>query len=589
MCGFVASISLSPSDHGDAVSFRRILSKLDHRGPDEQQIEMFSSGNSFFRLGFCRLSITDISQRSMQPFSSRCGRYKLLFNGEIYNFKEIRKILSGRGVTFRTSGDTEVVLEAYIAWGIQSLSRFDGSFSLVVIDLVRNVVLCARDRFGDKPLFYSYTNQNGLKVSSDKRSILSMLNTTPCIDIEELSSSVLGISIHGKTKTIFEGVLQLQPATFITLSLDDNELKLGSYWFPNYGVSSSENHPNKKESFLNFLSDSISQQIPEEVNFGLSLSAGFDSTLLLQQLLPHLRSNSRFKGAISIGFPGHPRIDESEYVKQIATTTGIPLFQFEPKIKDLVEDLQFVHSVHQDVLPGLSTLLEWEVSKYARQLGIKVMLDGQGADEIFAGYDYYEQYFKDIPHHLEFKRRLGVINFRKTFGGNFYSQFMYQKLHEVLTKPSWASFLEANYFMGSLQQNLQIGDRNSMAHSVELRHPYLANKLVSFAENLSSLDFWRDGKSKFLLKDSNQLLTRLNIAFNTKLGFEAPASSWLTEPSLSVWINDRIFDKNAQLRSVFGGEFPVESRGQDALGNLEFAFRWASAEEIIYQSRNWGK
>jgi asparagine synthase (glutamine-hydrolysing) len=589
VCGFIASISLSPKESRNELDFRRLLNNLSHRGPDAQQIEMFSSRNAFFSLGFCRLSITDISDRSMQPFSSSCGNYKLLFNGEIYNFKEIKKSLSDKGVIFRTAGDTEVILEAYIAWGREALSKFDGSFSLIVINLIDNTILCARDRFGDKPLFYSFDNQNGLKVSSDKRSILGIMNETPRIDVEELTNSVLGLSAHGRGKSIFEGVFQLPPASFLTLNLDNNKLKLGRYWSPNYDSGTGQKDPNKKQILLDSLNASIAQQIPNEVNFGLSLSAGYDSTLLLQELLPQIEFNTKFKGAISIGFHNHPNIDESEYVRRIAASTGITLFQFEPRIENLVGDLQVVHSVHQDVIPGLSTLLEWEVSKYASQLGIKVMLDGQGADEIFAGYDYYKHYFEPKPPHLEFKRRLGVMNFRKTFGEDFKSQLMDEKLHRVLTKSSWASFLEANYIMGSLQQNLQTGDRNSMAHSVELRHPFLANELVNIAENLSKFEFWRDETSKALLKDSNQLLINLNIVTGKKLGFEAPVSSWLTHPSLSGWINERIYDKSACLSGVFSKDFPVGLRRHQALANLELAFRWASAEEVVNQSRSWGK
>jgi asparagine synthase (glutamine-hydrolysing) len=584
MCGFVVSVSENKAQE-PVHQFKNRLSKLEHRGPDSSKVLDLQYSNLNILLGFNRLTITDINDRSMQPMSSSCNQYHLVFNGEIYNFKEIKnQVLGEFSNEFRTDGDAEVILIGYIREGQEFFKRLDGSFSIVIIDFVEKLVVCVRDRFSDKPLFYR-VEEKKLIVASEKKAILANSRSKGDFDEKRLAQSIIGVLPHGSNGTIIENIKQVRGGQVLTYNLVDSAIACEQYFeLPQFETEFNISADLASEQLRKLISNSLIDQVPSELPFGLALSSGIDSTLLLQEIYKNGLNLSNWKGCLTVSFPEYPQYDEFNSARVIGQAFKCEVWEVKPDINDLVSQLDLIIAQHEDVLPGLSVLLEWEVMRHAKSLGFKVMLDGQGADELFCGYSYYYQYFQRmntlgvfryIRNDLVFMRQIKQQGFLSTIVD---PDFMSTWKH---FREPWITFYRRNIQFGSLPSNLQIGDRNSMSQGIELRHPFLDNQLLEFIFKLSKEHFWQEDQGKKILRSINSISQKKSEPSKFKKGYEAPLDAWFQQRILMNWIEEKLNQGNVVFHPLLHKLDIRELMASKSHANMTLLFRWATAMQLL--------
>jgi len=495
-------------------------------------------------MGHRRLKITDVSDTSHQPFVNSAGTLAINFNGQIYNFRELRTELEGLGRTFRTNGDTEVVLKAYEQWGQDCLSHFRGMFAFVIIDFTRWQFFAARDRFGIKPIYY-WTSPNGFLVFGSEIKQFSCLPGWKAR--ADKSSVVRFLSIgesDGFSSTMFQDVFQIQPGHSASGSIDTaaNFIKQ-DHWYDMDLLDLSEMTDTELELHAEHLIvTSVDLHSQQEVSQGMGISGGLDSSLLYS-LMTHPGLNGekkRIDSTVSV-LSNDPRIAEEKYVDILLSSSKAKKMKLFPTSEDFLECLTRLHFVHDEPIGGLSVAAEYLAFQTAGNSGLKVTIEGHGADEIFCG--YHDFLHADISNQLARGRLisgwLGVRKLKSLHGVSTryalsraaenllpytVSQSARRFLNRSSSHPDWINKeiprqrpekrSRVNYRnksninklsklavqRSSLPAQLRWTDRNSMANSVESRVPYLDHKIVEFALSLGARSKIRDGNTKVILR-----------------------------------------------------------------------------------------
>ena len=568
MCGIFGVVQQNEIINEDKLS--SALDTLQHRGPDGKGVWLNSLKNVGF--GHRRLSIIDLSENGKQPFVSEDENEILTFNGEIYNYLELKNELISNGVEFRTNSDTEVLLKSYTYWGKHCLSRFNGMFAFAIYDQKRQEIFCARDRFGEKPFYFINTNHQFI-FSSEMKAIFHFLGSKSQLNKKSVYEFLLFSNLLNpldKTQTFYKGVYSLPASSYIVFNIKEATLKTERYWkLEKKQIDISKEDAIGKFQF--FLDESIRLRLRSDVSLGSSLSGGLDSSSIVYHITKAELRPSDFK-TFSAVFPGFSK-DESPNIKLLGQQLDLAQEFINPDPEQAIYNFEKLSYHQEEPFGSLSIYAQHEVFKRASETNTKVLLDGQGADEVLAGYVFYlstilkqklrsfqlknffdtKSRFKLI-HSKEYLPSISLELIGESFFYNTYKKigkvrrlllkpdsplFMginaelvtsFSNLENPLTKPpNLKDHLKFSLFDRGLNELLRYADRNSMAHSVEVRLPFLDHKLVEFCFSLPDEFLISNmGWTKAILRESmNQKLPSQINWNNEKIGFEPPQKNWL--------------------------------------------------------------
>ena len=535
--------------------------ELDHRGPD---------GDGAFTadgvaLGFRRLAIIDLSDAGLQPFASDDGQLQLMHNGEIYNYRELRRELEGHGHPFRTATDTEVILRAYEEWGDRCVERFNGMWALALWDGRRRRLFCSRDRFGIKPFYYRWADDR-LSFASELKAFRADPEARLTANPRAIRDYVEQGYLDHTDETFFSGIRRLPPAH--NLVVDDTGLRLARYW-----RLEARDRPqgDASEAVRDLFFDSLRLHLRSDVPIGTCLSGGLDSSSIVVGVDHLLQTESDVAAPVGdrqrtftayfedVGF------DERPYAEAVVARTRVDPHWVSFTDADLVENVERIVESQDEPFGSTSMVAQWFVMRAAKQAGLTVMLDGQGGDEIFAGYHaYFASYFADLLGRgrvTELGRELAA--YRALHGASP------PKLAEMVVRPflparvRWAARGRSRGGTGllaaelralgptpepngavfpdrlrrtlhlilshrGLPELLRYEDRNSMAHSLEARVPFLDYRLAELLFSLRGDELIERGRTKAILRRALGDLLPATVRDRVdKLGFVTPEKRFL--------------------------------------------------------------
>ena len=540
MCGVFGIYSFRDDDidHSDAMN---ALAAIGHRGRDH--VGHFQDRRFF--VGLNRLSIYDLSPQANQPF--RSDDYIIAFNGAIFNFAEIREELEKSKVIFSTNSDTEVLLKAYEYYGSGFENKLNGMWAFVIYETSSGNLYISRDRYGIKPLYYTFL-KDGIAFSSEIKSFYKLKNWNPVFKLD--SEKMFDQDIH-EIEQVFENIHQVEPGTYSVL---EKNKKLVSHRYYHWNWEESMNNKIRRkeaiDSFLTLLEDSFRLRYRADVPVGLALSGGMDSNAIAS-LMPNGTD------VFSVVFEGYP-VSEKSFIEHTIRKRNFNPHWVDCDLNTYVQNIESV-TYHQELpFQNFSVIAQHLLFQAAADSGMKVMLSGQGADEILMGYDMNYRYF--VFQLLNANKLEGLIELGKIAMKN--PSGILKKLlqhRDTTQKPIMNSQINSlkglAYFMmntNPLTQLLRFEDRNSMAHGIESRQVFLDHRLVEFCFSLPDEYLISKGLRKPLLRDSMQGKVPIEIIERKdKIAFNTPQKEWLKGNSnlLNTLAHEALRDLNINVTS----------------------------------------
>ena len=557
MCGIAGVFNLHVNKLIRVEDLKRMTDTISHRGPDDEGVWKNDSNN--IGLGHRRLSILDLTNKSSQPMHFG-SRYSIIFNGEIYNYLEIKESLIKKGVRFITTSDTEVLLHSYILKKEKCLNDLDGMFAFAIWDNVEKTIFLARDRFGEKPIYYSV--ENGQFIFSSEMKAIWSYRGHKGLREDKMIKYVKSHQItdqYDTHSTFFENISEFPNGHFLTLKHGDN-INFEKYWkldknsFNTFNGDLSE----ALSQFKKLLITSVKRRMRSDVTLGSSLSGGLDSSTIVELMNQQL--NDKEQKTFSAKFPGFYK-DESSYIDILCSKhNNINAFSINPDIEEFQNEFKELVHFQEEPFGSSSIYAQWCVMKLAKNNKIKVMLDGQGADEFLAGYlPYYKAYLNQLFWTDEkiYSKELKSYNKLRNFTINHYkeSETLRMKLGRLRLKlmnkrsPNnqfhLKEMLKKDLTSTGLRSLLRYADRNAMAHSIETRLPFLNHELIEFVFTLPDSFLLNNGWTKFILRKSMEdCLPKKIVWRKDKVGFETPQEKWLR----SKWVEEIIFPLSKKLK-----------------------------------------
>jgi len=560
MCGIAGFTSKSPHNTNRNIDFA--IDCLQHRGPEAKQT--WTNNDGSIQFGHTRLCIIDTSSAASQPMHYG-NRYTIIYNGELYNYVEIRNELQSKGYHFTSYSDTEVIVASYAEYKEACLQKFDGMFAFAIWDEADKTLFAARDRFGEKPFYFHYDEQQFAFASEMKAlwTIGFQKEVNPAMLYNFLS---IGYTANpaDPTETFYRNIKSLPAASYLFFDQQKHKLTLSKYWQPFIDVNTSITDEEALQTFDHLLQASVQKRLRSDVAIGTSLSGGLDSSTIVAYC-SRLASAQYTHKAFTAVFEGFEK-NEEPYAKQIATQFGLQ-HHLVPISNDEIPSLMDTVMAHQEIPVGsASALAQFKVYEAAKKAGVTVLLDGQGADEILAGYSkYYKWYWQELYRSKQLGKTAEIkkaraLGIKEPFGlqnkiAALFPEFAASMLQSRKAKaafnhpyisPEFAfankqnlyyatpttfdlnGALYFNTFVHGLNELLHLADRNSMAHATEVRLPFLNHQLVEFLFTLPASFKIRDGWTKWILRKSAEpLLTKEIVWRKEKVGFEPPQKRWM--------------------------------------------------------------
>jgi asparagine synthase (glutamine-hydrolysing) len=589
MCGIAGFVFRKGKTYQPPVA--AILDQLRHRGPDDLGYVVYSEGNTKVGRDWTgpggdpeviflhrRLSILDLSEAGSQPMGTRDGRYFITFNGEIYNYVELRLELEQRGYVFESHSDTEVLLAAYVTWGSEALCKLVGMFAFAILDTVQRTVFLARDFFGIKPLYYAFA-ANSLVFGSELKTLLEVGAVSRQVNANRLFSYLRrGLSDFG-AETLLADVLQLPPAHCLEIALDRNwESRPVCYWQPTARQRRDDiSFEQAAEQLRALFLKSVAFHLRSDVPIGAALSGGIDSSSVVMAMR-HLEQHIDLHAFSYVA--DEKELNEEKWVDIIGHAARAQVHKVRSTAAELVADFDQLNYV-QDV-PSASTSLyaQYSVFRTAQQAGIRVVLDGQGADEMLGGYTYFRgARLASLVRQKRWQEAADFVCSACRWPGSSVSALLQDTadhLIPVLAQaplrklvgrdfvPSWLNLswfhrkgvvphrnrqgYSSTYVLREklerelaehLPSLLRYEDRNSMAFSIESRVPFLTPELVNFVLSLPEpYIIAHDGTSKAVFRRAMRGIVPDSILDRRdKIGFATPERTWLS--AASPWIQEQ--------------------------------------------------
>ena len=556
---------------------KRINDLICHRGPDG---EGFYFGSSF-AFGHRRLSIIDLTEHGSQPMSYK-HRYWITYNGEIYNYLEIKEELINLGHSFVSNCDTEVILAAYDEWGSKCLSRFNGMWAFAIYDSQKDIIFFSRDRFGIKPLYYSNKSDRFIFGSEIKQllALQESIRANRQVIIESLLTSIDG---HTE-ETYFADVYSFPSSHFALYDLKRHSFKIERYYElkVNHEIKSLQLNT-AKIKFRELLDDSIKLRLRADVKVGTCLSGGLDSSVTssIASGFYHQLNDQKFIGIHAKSSDAES--DESNFAKIVSKHLNLDLHIVEPNTDDFLNKIDELLYTQEEPFGSPSMFMGWHVFEKAKKLSCKVMLNGQGGDEVLLGYErYYASFLKSISFLKFFKEAKAIsknskLSFKNLILYNFYFTNYRLRINRLKKRSFILSKIKDSYDYDTIRKStksfrdieelqlleistlqlphlLRYEDRNSMRHSIETRLPFLDYRLVEFGISIVPELKIQNGWTKYILRKATADLLPASISWRKdKKGFEAPEKTWIgtsTEMMKSTIRESKILSQIVQVEKL---------------------------------------
>jgi asparagine synthase (glutamine-hydrolysing) len=570
MCGIAGIISLHKTEER-TQQIKTATQTLSHRGPQYEQY--WQNNNASVAFGHTRLCIIDVDQRSNQPFHY-LNRYHIVHNGELYNYLELKRELQSKGCHFSTESDTEVIVAAYDIYKKDCLQQFDGMFAFAIWDEQEQMLFAARDRLGEKPFFFFYDEENLLFASEIKAlwaaGIEKRVN-------EKMLYNYLTIGYTANPfnpqETFYQNIWKLPAASFLEYRLSSTEARIEKYWTPYIDENKNINAEQAVEQFTVLFRESIRKRLRSDVAIGTSLSGGLDSSSIVAMCSQQTSQNYTHK-CFTAAFTGFNKSEE-QYASLVAKQFGLQHHLVNIDESVLLRELDKAMWHQEEPVNSASVLAQYKVYQAAKQNGVTVLLDGQGADEILAGYHKYYKWWwqqlyakknlkksreSELAHALGVQEKFGLKNKAMALFPHFAMAMLQSRkekqaarqldlnkefinLHKknfyyaTPVESTLNSALYFNTFINGLEELLRYADRNSMAHAVEVRLPFLNHQLVEFLFTLPAHLKIKEGWTKWLLRKAMEDILPKEIVWRKdKIGFEPPQKQWMQ----NVQVQERI-------------------------------------------------
>jgi asparagine synthase (glutamine-hydrolysing) len=571
MCGIAGIIHFNEQPVAES-GIRSMMQIMKHRGPDDEGLLIEKN----IGLGFVRLSILDLSAAGHQPMFSNDDRYVIIFNGEVYNYIEIKEKLNHK-YSFKSNTDTEVVLNAFIEWGESCLNEFNGMFVFAILDRLSGTLFCARDRFGMKPFFY--TNQNdSLIFCSELNPILAQFKNKPTADDEVIANYLILGRSHYSPDTFYKEIKRLAPGHFMKVTGQQIQIK---QWY-DIDKAYVGKYYSKPEEYLSDFKDAIQLQLRSDVPVGICLSGGLDSSAISSAVL-------KFSGhhdfhSYSAVYDSTGRENEIEYIKEFEHS-GLQMHYVKPDAKDILKDIDAFIDAFQIPIPGISPYAELKVMELATNYST-VVLSGQGADEVLGGYEYcYGAYLKELLLKAKFLRFIRECRYLLS-DGNLLSSMKYMMFfflpsslktfafsfkNKLVSESFAAKYKNAvhrlvddfysfstlrqfsiNHIKYKFEHHLMWSDRSGMLYSLEARFPFIDHRIIEKSIGTDSDLIMSKGYTKSIMRNAlSGILPNKIRDRKQKVGFETPGGEWFRTADFEKMFRDILSSSSFKARKYF--------------------------------------
>ncbi|MCL7753580.1 asparagine synthase (glutamine-hydrolyzing) [Polaribacter sp. Z022] len=601
MCGIAGIINLHQKKE-NALSLEQMTKSLKHRGPDDEGYMLFTNkselffgddsrvktpnhiktaNNTSFKVGFGfrQLKIIDLSEKSHQPLTDVSNNFWIIFNGELYNYKEIKHELEGLGHQFLSDSDTEVILNAYKEWGKNALDKFNGMFAFAILDTIKNTVFIARDRIGIKPLYF-YKNETNFIFGSSVQSIIKSKLYQPEINWESLWQN-FRFTTAQRPNTVFQDILALEPAHHFTINLNNNSFKKERYWeIPTQTQDFSLTEKQSKNLIEENLYKAVNYRLISDVNVGSYMSGGIDSSLISV-----IASKSKPDVKIlTLGFENLKGFDEVEYAKETAKLHQLNHIIEHANAKEAYKDIEQAVIAYEEPYHVIAVNLM--LAKMAKKNKTTVVLSGLGGDELFGGYDVYKKIplweklsknkklvsiLPNVHQKIIKGKKIADCNTLGEYYSHYYTNFYDNEIENL--------FLDKKYNTNSTLENLYASNKNftdtfeamsfynltsyignhqmraldatTMAHSIEGRFPLLDHNFIEASFKIPTKYKIKNNTQKYLLKEIAKKHLSKKVMEMPKKGLSTPLKSWIETD-----LKEFVFDTLNQLknRNIFNNQ-----------------------------------
>ena len=599
MCGISGIVNYN-NEVVQEEDVRIMMLKMKHRGPDDEGLFI----DQGIGLGFVRLSILDLSQAGHQPMFSHDNRFVIVFNGEVFNYLEIRDDLKSK-YNFKTKTDTEVVLTAYQEWGEQCLDKFNGMFAFVIFDNQTKEIFGARDRFGIKPLYYFHDDEKFM-FASEIKSLLPLITKRKANDQIIFDYLLFNRTDHTEN-TFFEDVKKLHHGTWFKLR--NNNLVFKKWYILSDKIKT--NQVLSPEKYRELFKSSLKIRLRADVPVGVSLSGGIDSSSIVASLINDFNLNdiNTFSAVYGTG----ETTDESEFIDEFRKTVK-NMHYTSPNSDSFFKDFDNFIDAHNEPVPDIGPYAQYKVMELASKY-VKVSLDGQGADEQLAGYHYFfGSYFIELlkqwklikfaeenTHYIKKHRSIMALKFfayyllstqfqkllrNKSFPsihqGFFESYKNRQEINKMLYNPKSLTESLLQHFEFKLEHLLRWEDLNSMHFSIEARVPFLDYKLVEATLSTPSYQKIFQGETKHLLREAlRDILPEKISNRKDKKGFSNPREKWFKSEKFQRFVFELINSDSFKNRGYFDSAIANNQYKKHLEGKIDCSkeiWKWINLE-----------
>jgi asparagine synthase (glutamine-hydrolysing) len=591
MCGICGIVSYGKDRLVNQKIMKDMVTLIDHRGPDDEGIYLgWEMQPGAFRLGLGnrRLSIIDLSPKGHQPMCNEKETIWVSYNGEIYNFREIKEQLEQKGHAFKSHTDTEVIIHAYEEWGTESIKRYIGMFAFMLWDSEREYVWVVRDRLGIKPVYYYWDNETFV-CSSEIKPILKTGVVKYAIN-EKTLDSYFTLGYVPSPETLFSRIRKLKAGHFI--ELENGTLREKEYWDFSNVEPAHMDIAAAEEKIRELITDSINKRLLSDVPLGVFLSGGIDSSAVVA-LMSDLVTGPI--DTFTVSYDKKYKVGEDPYADLVSRQykTRHHVFRLEPD--DFFSSIEsLVHFAEEPIVESAAIAL-YHISKLARQKVI-VLLSGEGGDEVFGGYHLY-QFMKKISSYQRFmpfgaknifkaiaplapymkyrkylewlslpleKRYMGTSGYlTESLKREFYRKDYFERKGDYAENTFASYFGRVSHTRDIINAMLYVdtktwlvddlllkADKMTMAASIELRVPFLDHRLVELSASLPSTYKIRNGEGKFILKKIMESRLPKEIVYRKKMGFPVPTAQWMKD-DLKDKVQETVLDRNSITRDYF--------------------------------------
>ena len=573
MCG-IAGIIGQVNDN-NYILIKNMISSLYHRGPDKMKV--LETSDSL--LAFSRLKIIDFDDRSMQLMISDDKKHILLFNGEIYNYKELKKNI-GKKYPFKTSSDTEVLLAMLKIHGMSALKYLNGMFAFCYYNVIENSYVLARDRFGQKPLYYSIS-KNSFYFASEIKSLISS-NVDVSADFASISEYLHKGELDFTKHTWFNNIKQIEAGQYIKIK--SNKIINTVNWYNLEKIKSIDMPKNldEKNEFINqtFLKV-CDEHLNADTKIGVKLSGGLDSSTMLASMEKNKKYYSNQCFSVDFG----SSYSEKEWITETANFFNKDVIISNYKIENFLSDFNKMIFTHEGPLGGLMNCAFEKVYQSANKSNIRVLLDGTGLDEAFGGYRIHHMLFlykmykkKDTNFHKflneysmkwkikqeEVKTELLKLSKNSNYvqdGSSFDQNKFTTKYIQDLSRSNFNTNLNnidsihkhfIDYIVRSkIPKNTRIKDRQSMSYSIELRMPFLDQRIIELGLSLKEEEYFAGGLTKNIIRNIMKNKLPDKVRLDQKRSIQAPQGAWLRHPIIIKYVKDLIYSDSFKSRGIF--------------------------------------